>query len=111
MSKKSRTIGTLIAKPKNMALSEISEPIVGGYSNARGDVSLLGESLTYRINTRNKTVRQQPGLNSQAQIRYDAAMPGGAFQYCGAKFCRLSDPEIIEICASGPFGVAPRFVQ
>ena len=104
-------VGTLIAKPKNIAQSEIFEPIVGGYSNARGDVALLGESLTYRVNSRNKTIRLQPGLNSQAQIRYDAAAPGEVFQYCGAKFLRLSDHEIVEICAAGPFGVAPRFVQ
>lgn len=103
-------IGTLVAKPKDKVQGEISESIVGGYSNARGELSLIGESLAYRVNLSNKTVRQQAGLNAQARVRYEAAASGEAFHYCSAKFCRLSESQIVEICASGPFRVAPRHV-
>jgi|SRR5579863_4995643 len=103
-------VGTLIATAKDKAVQPISAPIVGGYSNARGDVSLFGDSMAYRVDLKNKIVREHPGLNSEAQVRYDAAESGGAFRYCSAKFSRLSEPQIVAICASGPFRAAPRFV-
>lgn len=108
MLSKTAPIGTLITKPKDSVLQGTPEPIYGGYSNARGEIALFGESLVYRVNLKNKTVRQQPALNSEAQLRYDAAAAGEAFQYCSANFRRLSAPQILEICASGPFRVAPR---
>jgi hypothetical protein len=103
-------VGTLVTKAKDSVLPGTSEPIYGGYSNARGEISLFGESLAYRVNLKNKTIRQHPGLNSEAQMRYDAAESGEAFQYCNKPFSRLSEPEIAEICASGPFRVMPRSV-
>lgn len=108
MLSKTAPIGTLVTKAKDNVLQEAAEPIYGGYSNARGEIALFGESLVYRVNLKNKTVRQQPGLNSEAQLRYDAAAAGEAFQYCSANFRRLSAPQILEICASGPFRLAPR---
>jgi hypothetical protein len=103
-------IGTLVTKANDRALLVTSEPIIGGYSNNRGEVALIGKTTAYRVNLKNKTVRPYPALNSQAQVRYDAAESGEAFQYCSAKFCRLSDPQIVEICAAGPFRIKPRFV-
>jgi hypothetical protein len=103
-------VGTLVTKAKDKILQETTEPIYGGYSNARGDIALFGDSFAYRVNLKNKTIRQQPWLNPQAQVRYDAAESGETFQYCSAQFCRLSDPQILEICASGPFRVMPRFI-
>lgn len=101
-------IGNLITKAKDNAPQHVTEPIYGGYSNARGEIALFGESLVYRVNLKNKTVRQQPALNSEAQERYDSVAAGETFQYCSANFRRLSAPQILEICASGPFRVAPR---
>ncbi|HTZ56234.1 MAG TPA: hypothetical protein VMB20_14365 [Candidatus Acidoferrum sp.] len=103
-------VGTLVTKAKDSVLPGTHEPIYGGYTNARGEIALFGESLAFRVNLKNKTVRQGPGLNSEAQARYDAAESGEAFEYCSKRFSRLSDPEILEICASGPFRVMPRFV-
>jgi hypothetical protein len=106
----SAPIGTLFAKTKDGVVQEISEPIFGGYSNARGEISLFGKNLAFRLNLKNRTVRQQPALNPQAQMRYDAAESGEAFQYCSANFYRLSEPQIVEICTSGPFRITTRFV-
>lgn len=102
-------IAALVTKPKTGDLHE-SELIYGGYSNARGEIALFAERLVLRVNLKNKTVRQQPGLNSEAQQRYDAVEAGETFQYCSANFRRLSKPQILEICASGPFRVTPRAV-
>lgn len=103
MQERTRPVGTLV-------LQEASEPIYGGYSNPRGEIALFGESLAYHVNLKNKTVRQRPGLNSQAQVRYDAAESGEAFEYCKKRFQRLSEPQIVEICAAGPFRIMPRSV-
>lgn len=101
-------VATLAMKARDTVLPETSEPIYGGYSNARGEISLFGESLAYSVNLKNKTVRQRPGLNSEAQLRYDATASGEAFEYCGKRFSRLSTAQVAEICASGPFRVMPR---
>ena len=83
----------------------------GGYSNARGEISLFGERLAYRVNLKNKSVRQDPGLNSEAQMRYRRRRsPGESFHYCNKPFNRLSDPQVAEICAAGPFRVMSRVV-
>jgi hypothetical protein len=103
-------IGTLHTKTKDKVVTEASQAIYGGYSNARGEISLFGESHAFRVNLKNKTIRQQAALNSQAQARYDATESGEAFQYCSVEFCRLSEPQIAEICASGPFVVKPRYL-
>lgn len=103
-------VGTLVTKARDTVVPEKAEPIYGGYSNARGEISLFGESLAYSVNLKNKTVRQRLGLNSEAQARYDATESGDSFEYCSKRFSRLSNAEIAEICASGPFRVMPRSV-
>jgi hypothetical protein len=110
MEKEAVPVGTLVTKGKDAVLEETAEPIYGGYSNARGEIALFGESLAYHVNLKNKTIRQRPRLNSEAQMRYDATASGEAFQYCNKHFSRLSNLEIAEICASGPFRVMPRSV-
>ena len=47
-------------------LSELSEPVFGGYANARGEVVLFGEELAYRVNFKKQTVQQRPQLNPGA---------------------------------------------
>lgn len=89
---------------------QLSEPIFGGYANARGEISLFGETLTYRVNLKNRTVQQRPPLNDGAQVRYDDTLPGEPFEYCQVSFRRLDQPEIEEICSSGSFRVRPRFI-
>jgi hypothetical protein len=92
----------------NLAVQDISEQILGGYENARGEISLFGEALAFRINFKNQTVRERPKLNAEAQARYDAAECGEAFQYCSKQFRRLSDDQIADICCSGTFRMTPR---
>lgn len=82
------------------------EPIYGGYVNARGQISLFGEVLVYRMNFKFNTVQQCAPLNSGAQERYDAVEAGETFKYCSVTFRRLSSAQIIEICSSGTFRVA-----
>ena len=103
-------IGILnLSKKPNAERSEaISEPIYGGYSNGRGQISLFAENVVYRVNFKYNTVAQGPPLNPGAQARYDAAEAGESFEYCSAKFRRLSNDQIVEICSSGPFRVAQR---
>lgn len=97
-------------KTKNQIVPAPSEPIFGGYSNGRGEISLFGESLVYRVNFKNKTVQQRPRLNPGAQARYDATQAGEAFEYGNASFVRLSHDAIAEICASGLFRITPKFI-
>jgi hypothetical protein len=85
-----------------------SEPIHGGYANARGAISLFSGDLAYRLDFKRRTIQQKPMLNADAQARYNAAHPGEVFVYCGVSFRRLSDEEIAEICASGSFRLALR---
>ncbi len=86
------------------------ELIYGGYANRRGEISLFGETLVYRINFKNRTVQQRPPLNHGAQARYDAARPGEQFEYGRVSFRRLDHPEIEEICSSGSFRVRPKLI-
>lgn len=101
-------IDMLKVKPKAGTDGHKSEPIYGGYANPRGEVSLFGENLVYRVNSKNQTVRERPGLNFEAQARYDAVPPGETFEYCSRRFVRLTPEQIVEICASGPFRETPR---
>lgn len=101
-------IDMLKVKPKTGTDGHKSEPIYGGYANPRGEVSLFGENLVYRVNSKNQTVRERPGLNFEAQARYDAVPPGETFEYCSRRFVRLTPEQIVEICASGPFRETPR---
>jgi hypothetical protein len=90
-------------KGKSSLPSQTSEPIYGGYANARGHENLFAESRTYRVNSKNQTLQQQPSLNAHAQARYDAVAPGEPFLYANREFVRLSHERIAEICASGTF--------
>jgi hypothetical protein len=101
-------VDVLLVKAKQAGAEEVKEPIYGGYENSRGDVSLFAEKLVYRVNFKNKTVRQHPSLNPEAQALYEAAGAGEAFQYCNVNFRRLSNDQIVEICGSGAFRATPR---
>jgi hypothetical protein len=101
-------VDVLLVKAKQAGAEEVQEPIYGGYENARGDVSLFAEKLVYRVNFKNKTVRQHPSLNPEAQALYEAAGAGEAFQYCNVNFRRLSNDQIVEICGQGAFRATPR---
>ena len=93
---------------KDGHVQEPPEPIYGGYANGRGEISLFGETIVYRVNFKNGTLRERPPLNAGAKARYDAADSGETFEYCNVSFRRLSAAEILEICCSGPFRVTPR---
>ena len=96
-------------KAKDRLVEEPSEPVYGGYANARGEIFLFGEDLVYRVNFKNQTLQQRPPLNAGAQARYDAAAAGEAFEYCNVSFRRLDSAEIKKICSSGAFRVTPKF--
>ena len=95
-------------KANDGLVQEPVEPIYGGYANRRGEISLFGESIVYRVNFKKNTVQQWPPLNPGAQGRYDATEAGEAFEYGNASFRRLSNAEIVEICSSGAFRIIPR---
>lgn len=95
---------------ENVFAAEPSEPIYGGYENRRGEVSLFGEDIVYRINAKSGTIQQRPPLNAGAQAKYDAAEAGESFEYCSVKFRRLSNDEIVKICDSGPFRASPKHI-
>lgn len=97
---------SLHTKTRGEAIPEPCEPIFGGYATARGEISLFGETLVYRVNFKNNTVRKRPPLNSGAQARYDATPAGERFEFCSAGFQRLSEDQIVEVCASGSFRIA-----
>jgi hypothetical protein len=90
--------------------SELSEPVYGGYSNARGDIVLFGKELAYRVNFKNQTLRQQPQLNSGAQARYDATEAGENFEYGNRTFRRLSHQQIADICMAHQFRVSSKYM-
>lgn len=88
--------------------AELSEPVYGGYANARGEIVLFGKDLAYRINFKTQTLQLRPQLNAGAQARYDAAEAGEPFQYGNKTFQRLSNQQITDICMSGHFKVSPK---
>jgi hypothetical protein len=91
------------------ALSELLEPVFGGYANARGEIVLFGKELAYRVNFKKQTLQQRPQLNPGAQARYDATDAGEPFEYAKKTFQRLSNEQIIEICTSGRFKLSARY--
>jgi hypothetical protein len=95
-------------KANNGLVEEPAEPIYGGYANRRGEISLFGESIVYRVNFKNNTIQQRPPLNCGAQARYDATEAGETFEYGNVSFRRLSNAQIVEICSSGTFRVIPK---
>ena len=98
----------LHSKVKGQSVSEPCEPVYGGYATARGEISLFGESLVYRVNFKNQTVQQRRPLNSGAQARYDATPAGEAFEFCNVGFRRLSEAQIVDVCSLGSFRIAQR---
>jgi hypothetical protein len=90
---------------KNGTVKRSSEPVYGGYANARGEINLFAETGTYRVNFKNQTLRQRPALNAGAQANYDAVEAGEQFVYAKTDFLRLSNERIAEICAMGAFRV------
>jgi hypothetical protein len=95
-------------KANDGLVQEPSEPIYGGYANRRGEISLFGESIVYRVNFKNNTIQQRPPLNPGAQARYDATEAGEIFEYGNVSFQRLSNAQIVEICSSGSFRIVPK---
>ncbi len=92
-------------KSKGGLFSQSSEPIYGGYANARGQVSLFAERCAYSVNFKSQTLRERPSLNSGARAHYEAAEAGEPFVYANVTFLRLSHERIAQICASGTFRV------
>jgi hypothetical protein len=89
--------------------SEFSEPVYGGYANARGEIVLFAKDLAYRVNFKNQILKERPPLNVGAQARYDAAEAGEDFEYGSKTFRRLTGEQILEICTAGQFRVGSRF--
>jgi hypothetical protein len=85
--------------------AELSEPIYGGYANARGDVFLFAKDQAYRVNFKKQTLQRRPPLNAGAQARYDATEAGEQFEYGNKNFRRLSHEQIVGICTSHRFRV------
>ena len=98
----------LHSKVKGQSIAEPCEPVYGGYATARGEISLFGETLVYRVNFKNQTVQERRPLNSGAQARYDATPAGEAFEFCNVSFRRLSDDQIEDICSLGSFRIAQK---
>lgn len=102
-------VAVLSLAATSRGVSEASEAIYGGYANGRGEIVLFGKERAYRLNTKYRTIRQHPRLNSGAQARYDATDVGEAFEYGKKTFRRLSLEQIIEICESGDFRLTPTY--
>jgi hypothetical protein len=85
--------------------SELSEPIYGGYANARGEIFLFAKDHAYRVNFKSQTLQRRPPLNPGAQARYDATEAGDPFEYGNKSFRRLSHEQIVGICSSHRFRV------
>lgn len=85
--------------------AELSEPVYGGYANARGEIFLFAKDNAYRVNFKSKTLQRRPPLNPGAQARYDATGLGEPFEYGNKSFRRLSHEEIVGICSSDRFRV------
>jgi hypothetical protein len=85
--------------------SELSEPVYGGYANARGEIFLFAKDQAYRVNFKSQTLQRRPPLNAGAQARYDAAEAGEQFEYGKKNFRRLSHEQIVGICTSHRFRV------
>lgn len=88
---------------------EHSEPVYGGYANARGEIVLFAKDLAYRVVFKNQILKERPPLNVGAQARYDATEAGETFEYGTKTFRRLSCQQIVDICTAGRFRVGSRF--
>lgn len=104
-------VGALAIKDsvKTLDRPERSEPVYGGYANARGDIILFAKELAYLVNFKNHTLKERPPLNAGAQARYDAAEAGEDFVYGNKTFRRLSPEQISDICTGRNFRLGSRF--
>lgn len=104
-------IGTLAIKGSvgGLKCTEHSEPVFGGYANARGEIVLFAKGVAYRVDFKRKILKQRPPLNVGAQARYDASEAGESFEYGRKVFRRLSRQQIADICMAGDFRVGSRF--
>jgi hypothetical protein len=89
--------------------SASDELVYGGYANRRGEITLFGKELAYRLNFKNQMLREHPQLNEGARASYDAAVAGEPFEYGGVTFQRLSNERIIEICSAGTYRLRSRY--
>ncbi|HEY6325447.1 MAG TPA: hypothetical protein VIW73_02885 [Candidatus Cybelea sp.] len=96
---------TVTTRSSGKDASELSEPIYGGYANARGEIFLFAKDQAYRVNFKSQTLQRRPPLNSGAQARYDATEAGEQFEYGNKSFRRLSHEQIVGICTSHRFRV------
>jgi hypothetical protein len=94
---------------RGLTCPDRSEPVFGGYANERGDITLFAKDLAYRVNFKNRIVKQRPPLNVGAQARYDATEAGEDFAYGNQTFRRLSLQQIADICTTRPFRIGSRF--
>ncbi|MBV9233648.1 MAG: hypothetical protein JO030_06370 [Candidatus Eremiobacteraeota bacterium] len=88
--------------------ADTTEPVYGGYANGRGDVVLFTDEAAYGVNFKKQSLQLRPQLNPGAQARYDTTRAGDDFQYGNKTFRRLSEQQIVDICVSGAFTLAPR---
>ena len=104
-------IATLAIKGsvRGLTCPERSEPVYGGYANARGEIVLFTKDLAYRVNFKDQILKPRPSLNVGAQARYDATEAGEDFAYGNQTFRRLSFQQIADICAAHHFRVGSRF--
>lgn len=70
---------------------------------------LFSKDIAYRVNFKNRTLKQRPPLNSGAKARYDATEAGEEFIYACKTFRRLSLQQIEEICDGEDWRVGSRF--
>ena len=101
---------TINRKAKDRLVEEPAQPIYGGYANRRGEISLFGDAIVYRVNFKNNSIHQRPPLNPGAQALYDATVAGEIFEFCNVSFRRLTSAQIVDICSSGAFRIMPRLV-
>lgn len=97
------------ARANGRDAGESSQPIYGGYANARGEIVLFAKGLAYRVNFKNQTLQERPQLNAGAQVRYDATELGEPFEFGSKTFRRLSNEQIVEICTSGSFRLTSKY--
>lgn len=88
--------------------SDLSDSIYGGYTNGRGEITLFGKDLAYRVDLKKQTLQLRPRLNFGAQARYDATDAGETFSFGNKTFHRLSEQQIADVCGFGCFRVTVR---
>ena len=111
MDESSAPIATLVITGATRGLETLgrSEAVYGGYMNKRGQIVLFAKDLAYRVNFKNRTLRERPPLNFDAKARYDSTEAGEEFKFCQETFRRLSLQQIKEICDDAEWRVGSRF--